>query len=479
MVNKQEKSIGISHLFKRTAITTLVATTLTFGTVSADSSLGIDTVYHVYVNNERIGIVDNKDIVEQYIEDQEKKLLEENPTFSYGLDSNVVYVEEKVFRANVNNQQVLQLLSDQLQLVANAYSIVVNEEPVVFLDSQESAEEVIKSMKLQYVSEEKLAELESRNPEATLPPLTEEEGRRILDVTFNEKVTFSEEKVTPKKILSVDEALTFLSKGVLEEQTYQVQEGDVLGSIASDHNLSLEELLSLNKGLEEDSLIKIGQEMNVTALKPFVNIIVKEEVFARENIPYSKEIIENKDKPKGENKVKQEGRDGEKLVNYVVSKQNGRVVEQQTISEEVVKEPTVEIIEKGTKIIPSRGTGSFAWPAVGGYISSYMGYRWGRMHKGIDIARPSNRSILAVDNGTVTQASYDGGYGNRVVINHNNGLTTTYSHLSSMSVSVGQTVSRGQSIGVMGATGNSTGIHLHFEVYKNGTLQNPMDYIGK
>nr|WP_272495825.1 M23 family metallopeptidase [Bacillus pinisoli] len=465
-------------LLKRTAISAMVASTLTFGTVSANSGIGINTVYHVYVNKERIGTIDNKKIVEQYIEDREKQLLEENPNITFGLDDNVVYVEEKVFRSNVNNQQVLQLLSDKLQIVAEAYSIVVNEEPVAFLDSKEGAEEVIKSMKLQYVSEEVLSELESRDADATLPTLTVGQSR-ILDVTFNEKVSVSEQKVSPNEILTVEEAVTYLTKGALEEQKYQVQDGDVLGSIATKHDLSLDELLALNSGLKEDSLIKPGQELNVTALKPFLNVIVKEETYSSQSIPFGTEIVENKDKPKGEKKVKQEGQNGEKLVNSITTRQNGSVIEQETISEEVVKEPIAKIVEKGTKVIPSRGTGSFAWPAVGGYISSYMGYRWGRMHKGIDIARPSNRSILAADNGTVVQASYDGGYGNRIVINHNNGIKTTYSHLSSMSVSVGQTVQRGQAIGVMGATGNSTGIHLHFEVYKNGSLQNPMDYIGK
>jgi murein DD-endopeptidase MepM/ murein hydrolase activator NlpD len=462
------------NMAKRTILSTAIIATLTVGTVSADS--GISTVFHVYANGERLGTVDSKEIVEQYIESKQKQLLAENPGLVIGLDDNIVYIQEKVFRPVVNNTQVLNKLSDNLEILAEAFAIVINEEPVAYVGNKENADKVLREMKLKYVTEEALAELESRDPEATLPPLAEGQSR-ILDVVFNEKVSIIQEKINPSEILSVEEAVTFLTKGTLEEKNYQVQSGDVLGSIASKHNLELKDLLALNEGLEEDSMIKVGQELNVTAIKSFLNVRIQEEVYKHENIPFTTEVKENNEMFKGDKKVKQDGQNGEKLVSYIVSKENGQLVEQQVVKEEVVKKPVSEIIEKGTKVVPSRGTGNLAWPAVGGYISSHMGYRWGRMHKGIDIARPSDRSILAADNGTVTSAGWDGGYGNRVVINHNNGLKTTYSHLSSINVSVGQTVSRGQKIGVMGRTGNSTGVHLHFEVYQNSKLVNPMNHL--
>jgi murein DD-endopeptidase MepM/ murein hydrolase activator NlpD len=107
-----------------------------------------------------------------------------------------------------------------------------------------------------------------------------------------------------------------------------------------------------------------------------------------------------------------------------------------------------------------------------------MGYRWSRLHKGIDIARPSNRTIKAADNGIVVSAGWDsGGYGNKIIIDHQNGYRTVYAHLASISVSVGQTVQEGSKIGVMGSTGDSTGVHLHFEVYKNGRLENPLSHL--
>jgi murein DD-endopeptidase MepM/ murein hydrolase activator NlpD len=181
---------------------------------------------------------------------------------------------------------------------------------------------------------------------------------------------------------------------------------------------------------------------------------------------------------KGDTKVKQEGKDGEKSVTFTSTEVNGSQTEKNVIEEKELKEPVKYIVLKGTKETPSRGSGSFAWPTNGGYISSKQGPRWGKTHKGIDIARPSDKTIKSVDNGVVVSAGWDdGGYGNKVVIDHQNGYKTIYAHLDSISVSAGQTVGRGEKIGIMGTTGQSTGVHLHIEVYKNGSLINPLDVL--
>lgn len=118
--------------------------------------------------------------------------------------------------------------------------------------------------------------------------------------------------------------------------------------------------------------------------------------------------------------------------------------------------------------------GSFVWPAAGN-IS--QGYRW--YHRAIDIANRGGGAILAADSGRVTVAGWpdNGGYGNRVVIDHGNGYTTLYAHLSRVSVVPGQSVSRGDVLGSMGTTGRSTGVHLHFEIRAGGALQNPLNYL--
>lgn len=125
----------------------------------------------------------------------------------------------------------------------------------------------------------------------------------------------------------------------------------------------------------------------------------------------------------------------------------------------------------------AKGNGQFVWPTIGGQITSYQGMRWGKFHKGIDIAGPSDYSILAADSGNVIYAGWINGYGKTIKLDHNNGYITQYAHLNSINVNVGDVVSAGDNIGVMGTTGRSTGIHLDFEVYLNGKLLNPVDVL--
>ncbi len=128
--------------------------------------------------------------------------------------------------------------------------------------------------------------------------------------------------------------------------------------------------------------------------------------------------------------------------------------------------------------------GEFIWPCPGYYnLTSKYGQRWGRLHRGVDIASSgiSGKAIIAAATGTVLKSGYHKSYGNYVVVNHGKYdgklYYTLYAHMSKTPlVKVGQHVNRGQTIGYVGSTGNSTGPHLHFEVQVNGSPVNPMNY---
>ena len=130
----------------------------------------------------------------------------------------------------------------------------------------------------------------------------------------------------------------------------------------------------------------------------------------------------------------------------------------------------------GTVAVGAPSAAGLVWP-VNGTITSGFGMRWGRMHEGIDIAGAGGTAIAAAAAGTVIVAGWVGGYGNMVVIDHGGGISTGYGHMSSLAVSVGQTVGQGTVVGGMGTTGHSTGVHLHFEVRVNGTAVNPLGYL--
>lgn len=146
----------------------------------------------------------------------------------------------------------------------------------------------------------------------------------------------------------------------------------------------------------------------------------------------------------------------------------------QARSEEIAQQLAANVPES----IPSSSVGAsgFAWP-INGAITSGFGPRWGGTHSGIDIDCVTGDAIRASRSGSVVSATYDGGYGYHVVIDHGGGFASLYAHASKLYVSGGQSVSQGDTIAACGSTGQSTGDHLHFEIRVNGSPQNPLGYL--
>ncbi len=144
-------------------------------------------------------------------------------------------------------------------------------------------------------------------------------------------------------------------------------------------------------------------------------------------------------------------------------------------------ETMIRKIQSGEKNVGG-STGTMLWPAEG-EITSPFGWRvhpiFGtqRLHTGIDIGADYGDTVRAADGGVVIHSDWMGGYGNAVIIDHGNGISTLYAHNSQLLVSEGQTVAKGQAISRVGSTGYSTGPHLHFEVRQNGTPVNPLNFL--
>ncbi|MFJ7737944.1 peptidoglycan DD-metalloendopeptidase family protein [Lysinibacillus sp. NPDC097287] len=483
--HKKEESDRLTYKlssFKKVSILTvlMVSLTLNIGFAAENNNKeSLNKIYHVYVGNEYMGAVSDSTAVREIIEEKERAASIQYKEYSVDASENVKIIPEQVFSKETDDSETLAKVEQTLVAQTPAFALMVDNEPIAYLKDANDYEETIRLLKLQYVSPQELASWDaSQQTIQNLPTLQSGESR-ITNISFKQVVSGVTKKVAPNEILSPEDAVKVLMTGSIEQQQYQIQPGDVLGSVAKAHSLTTAELLALNPEITVDTVLQIGQPLNVTVAKPFVTIEVEREKKITDTIPFEKVIEKDPTMPKGESVTKQRGVEGKKEITYLLTSENGTQTSKTPKEENILQEPTQNIEVVGTKVIPSRGSGDFTWPTVGGYISSNMGKRWGGQHRGIDIARPSNYNILAADNGVVVATGFSGSYGNRIMINHNNGYTTLYGHLSSINVEVGQVVEKGSVIGIMGTTGNSTGIHLHFEIEKNGALVNPLAYVSR
>lgn len=438
----------------------------------------INSIYHVIVNGKEIGVVSSPEVINKWTA---SKLEEEKAKsgYTFMLSDSISFREERLFKGESDDESALKELSAIADFKVDAVKLVIDGKVVGYAANLDAANEVLDKVKEKYsgIPAEKISTLTAaadRKSTVAAASLAATDASPVKEVAFKEKVELQSEAVPSAQILPEDKLEDLLIKGTHKELIHTVVEGDCVGCIAKQYDITSKDIYDNNPGLTENTVLKLGQQINVTAIRPLVTVQVKENVTQKEEIPYNTQYNNNETLPKGETKVVQEGKNGTKQVEYEIIKENGQVVERKILKQEVLDEPVIKVVERGTKVIPSRGTGRLAWPAQG-YISSGFGTRWGKLHKGIDIAGAG--SVMAADNGRVKFAGWDGGYGKAIIIDHGNGMQTLYGHLSTINVKVGDVVQKGKKIGVKGSTGHSTGVHLHFEVIQNGRVQNPMRFL--
>ncbi|WP_291651778.1 peptidoglycan DD-metalloendopeptidase family protein [Clostridium sp.] len=179
----------------------------------------------------------------------------------------------------------------------------------------------------------------------------------------------------------------------------------------------------------------------------------------------------------GESKVEY-GEVGLKKQVKEVTYENNKLIETKVVNEEVIKEQVAKKIYRGTKNPYDYGVAFLSSPTRGGYMTSGYGERWNSFHKGIDIAGNTGDDALVAMDGEVIYAQYnDGGYGNLIIVKHEDNMVTYYGHLSDFYVKVGDKVKKEDVIGAIGSTGFSTGPHLHFELRVDNEPVDPTKYI--
>ncbi len=272
-----------------------------------------------------------------------------------------------------------------------------------------------------------------------------------------------------------------------------VKDGETIWDIAMRNGLTESDLLAMNPQAGDGTNIHPGDAIKVSNYVNFVRVkLIKTEV-RYVDIAYDTVKTDNASLFRGDTRTVRKGVSGKESVKEFVTYIDGMRISAQEIERTRIADPIAEKVEVGTKsttIYSQSGSYSvsvsregFVWPVPGCHsVSSPFGYRSRGYHNGVDIAGAgtNGKIIAAAKDGVVESVERsNSSYGNYVVINHGGGIRTGYGHClkGSISVSVGQHVSAGQAIARVGATGNATGPHLHFNLIINGTYVNPMPYI--
>lgn len=246
---------------------------------------------------------------------------------------------------------------------------------------------------------------------------------------------------------------------------YEVKEDETVSSIAADFGVSEDTILWENN-LKKGALIKPGQKLKILPVSGVAHKVASGDTIysvARTYQANAQAIVDFPFNNLGDD--------------FKVTIGDTIIVPDGAPPEKPKPAPTQYLAsEKQNISISELGSARFIWPASGDLAQYFSWY-----HPALDISNLGGGPIRASDSGTVTVAGWpDGsGYGRRVIIDHGNGYTTLYAHLSATYVSAGQKISKGEAIGAMGSTGRSSGVHLHIEIRKDGTALNPLSILGK
>ncbi|MBD0382228.1 M23 family metallopeptidase [Paenibacillus sedimenti] len=436
----------------------------------------MENVYHVMLNNQEIGLVSDSKIIDEYKQNRPQEVQKNYPDVHVVLETNgITYRAERAYNAKTDNEAVIASLNSLLVPQPTGVELKVDGKVVAIVKDQETADRILEQVQAPFITKAKesakVAVLStSSNEDISTAP------SELDKVEFVQQVEKVEVPIEPKDLANPDDVVKKLQTGDVQPAKYTVVEGDCVSCIAKKLGISKQFIYDKNPGIQDDKL-KIGNQLDVTVLQPTLSVKTTEKVVQNQEIQYDTEYVKDDSMRVGVVQPISPGKNGLKKVTIQVTKVNGLMTGETVVNEEIIDQPVTAKVKKGTKVIKGEGSGKFAWPVVSPSISSTYGMRWGKLHKGIDIT--GNKNIMAADNGKVIETGYKSDYGNYIIINHLNGYETLYGHLSKITTSEGTIVEKGDKIGIMGSTGDSTGVHLHFEVHKSGGVQNPLKYLNR
>lgn len=300
----------------------------------------------------------------------------------------------------------------------------------------------------------------------------------VHDLSYKNKIEYTQGIYLQDSVMDEKPAIEMLTSSTEKNGVYIAQAGDTVVSVCQKYNMSLDDFKKLNPYNAASSL-KSGQIVNILETESYLPIQYVKEFETLSFLDYETVEYETSSLNVGVRTILVKGAPGEKVSNTEITYVDGIERSRKTVSSVVTKEPVIEQIGIGTysahpdpSCRPVTGSGEMGWPLDGGWISDT--FISDRNHKGLDIAANEGTDIYAASDGVVISAGWNsGGYGYMVQIDHMNGYQTIYGHMSAVFAAENQTVTRGQLIGAVGNTGNSSGPHCHFEVRYMGVCYDP------
>lgn len=385
-----------------------------------------------------------------------------------------------------SSENLRSLLVTALRFKISGYELLMDGVHVAYFTSEEECLQALERAKTKYVN---------RNLS----------DKTVLSIDIQTEYSIEPVDVLSTQMASLSEAVNAIIDGTPVQKTYYVSGIEELNEIAQEKNLLYSE--EYNKTLElinnaavinkdvsnavSNSIIitpygELPSKYPFVVTEPLATFVATVESRVTETIPYSTIYKTDSSMLYTRSIVSRNGSNGIKTAVYGDTYVNGVLTESNLISSQVTSAPVDKIIIKGTAMSSgtyiyahSGGNGMFIWPTTGLVTTVYgtRGSLWPNGHTGFDIANSAGTPIYAAASGTVITATYSSNYGYYVEIKHNATYTTRYCHMTRYAVTAGQTVSQGELIGYMGATGKVTGVHLHLEMLQNGATINPVTVI--
>ena len=413
----------------------------------------------VYDGND-LGTVSGIRTVSAVVDDLENITRETLGDEDYAVDMDKLDTQVGVVRRQSveSREEFADNLSDELGMVEYAYALYIDGEPVAATTFPNALDEMLDQLKKGYIT------------------------ANTVDSYFVENVEIKQEYVDASLVMNLGNIAEILNATKAGEVTYTVEAGDSYYYIAELYGMSVDDLLDANPGYDP-KLLRVGDVLTISNAVPYLTVVNVERQNYVQDVPYQVEYQDDDSMYQGDYKVLSAGEFGKADVTANVTYINGEETDRQVVASVTLSEPVTETQARGTIPRPTWfPTGSFRWPCTG-TITSYFGYRntgirgASTYHEAIDIANSYGTPIYASDGGTVIYSGWSGGYGYLVKIDHGNGYVTYYGHNSSLLVSVGEHVYKGQQIARMGSTGVSSGNHCDFRIQINGTFVNPLNYL--